>query len=63
MHFNPQDHYFKKAKKIGLVARSAFKLQEIDDKYRIFDKNVKSVMDIGCAPGSWLQYAEEKLAY
>lgn len=63
MHFNPQDHYFLKAKKKGLVARSAFKLEEIDEKYRIFDKNVKSVMDIGCAPGSWLQYTEEKLAY
>ncbi len=63
MYFNPQDHYFKKAKKQGLVARSAFKLEEIDEKYRIFDKNVKSVMDIGCAPGSWLQYAEEKLYF
>lgn len=50
MYFNPQDHYFKKAKKQGLVARSAFKLEEIDQKYRIFDKNVQSVMDIGCAP-------------
>jgi 23S rRNA (uridine2552-2'-O)-methyltransferase len=63
MHFNPQDHYFKKAKKKGLVARSAFKLEEIDEKYRIFDKNVTSVLDIWCAPGSWLQYAEEKLAF
>lgn len=60
MYFNPQDHYFKKAKKQWLVARSAFKLEEIDAKYRIFDKNVKSVMDIGCAPGSWLQYVQQK---
>lgn len=61
MQFNPQDHYFKKAKKEGLLARSAFKLEEIDQKYRIFDKNVRTVMDIGCAPGSWLQYTEDKL--
>ncbi len=62
MYFNPQDHYFKKAKKQWLVARSAFKLEEIDTKYRIFDNTITSVMDIGCAPGSWLQYVQEKLA-
>lgn len=61
MYFNPQDHYFKKAKKEWLVARSAFKLEEIDQKYRIFDANVSTVLDIWCAPGSWLQYVEEKL--
>lgn len=62
MYFNPQDHYFKKAKQQWFKARSAFKLEEIDQKYRIFDKNVKTVMDIGCAPGSWLQYVHEKIA-
>jgi len=59
--YNPYDHYFKQAKKEGYKARSAFKLEEIDIKYHIFDKTVKTVMDIGCAPGSWLQYAHQKV--
>lgn len=49
-YFNPQDHYFREAKKHGYKARSAFKLEEIDQKYRIFDAKVKTVLDIGCAP-------------
>ena len=34
--FNPQDHYFKQAKKDGFVARSAYKLEEIDKKFTLF---------------------------
>lgn len=56
-----QDHYFHLAKKQWYVARSAFKLQEIDEKFKFFDRNVRTVIDIGCAPGSWLQYTSRKL--
>lgn len=62
MVFKPQDHYFKEAKKAWYKARSAFKLEEIDQKYHIFDKSVKTVLDIWCAPWSWLQYVQEKMA-
>lgn len=62
MKFKPQDHYFLQAKKEGYKARSIFKLEEINQKYRIFDKQVKTVLDIGCAPGSWLQYVQDLLA-
>jgi len=55
--YNPHDHYFKKAKKEWYKARSAFKLDEIQNKFHIFNRNTKSVIDIGCSPGSWLQYA------
>jgi 23S rRNA (uridine2552-2'-O)-methyltransferase len=55
--FKPQDHYFNEAKKHGYVARSAFKLQEIDEKYQLFGHDTKSVIDIGCSPWSWIQYA------
>jgi len=55
--FNFQDHYFKQAKKEGYKARSVFKLEEIQNKFHIFDKKTKVVMDIGCAPGSRIQYA------
>lgn len=54
MAFNPQDHYFKKAKKEGFLARSAYKLDEIQKKYRILKPNQK-VLDLGCAPGAWSQ--------
>ena len=55
--YNPYDHYFNKAKKAGFKARSAFKLEEIQNKFHIFDKRTKTVVDIGCSPGSWLQYS------
>lgn len=58
--YRPQDDYFKKAKKVGYVARSAFKLEEIDKKYRLYKKGFH-VLDLGCAPGSWLQYASSKV--
>ncbi|MEQ1665771.1 MAG: RlmE family RNA methyltransferase [Bdellovibrionales bacterium] len=54
MAYDPQDHYFKKAKKEGFLARSAYKLDEIQLKYRIIRQNDK-VLDLGCAPGAWSQ--------
>lgn len=55
--FNFQDHYFKQAKKEWYKARSAFKLEELQNKFHLFDKHTKTILDIGCAPGSWMQYA------
>lgn len=54
MGFNPQDHFFKKAKKEGFLARSAYKLEEIQKRHKILKKNDK-VLDLGCAPGAWSQ--------
>jgi len=55
--FNPQDFYFKKAKKEGYKARSVFKLEEIDKKYNFFSKQKPlNILDIWCAPWSWVQY-------
>ncbi len=59
--YNPYDHYFNKAKKEWYKARSAFKLEAIQDKFHIFDKKVHTVIDVWCAPGSWLQYASAQL--
>ena len=56
MSFKVKDHYFKKAKKGNFVARSIFKLEEIDKKFKILKKNM-NVLDLGYHPGSWLQYA------
>ena len=51
-----QDHYSRKAKKEQFPARSVFKLEEIQKKYNIIKKG-DAVLDLGCAPGSWLLYA------
>ena len=55
--FKYQDHYFKKAQEQWFKARSAFKLEEIQDKFHIFDKTTRTILDIWCAPWSWIQYA------
>ncbi len=60
--YNPYDFYFKQAKKKWYKARSVFKLEEIDKKYKIFTSKEKYVLDIGCAPGSWIQYIYSRLS-
>ncbi len=53
-----QDHYTRKAKAEKYPARSVYKLQEIQKKFRIIAKGAR-VLDLGCAPGSWLIYAAQ----
>lgn len=60
MAYNPKDYYFKQAKKENYAARAVFKIQEIDQKFRIFKPGQK-VLDLGAAPGSWSQYAAKKV--
>ena len=50
-----KDIYVRQSKVDGYRARSAYKLKEIDEKFRIFKGGI-SVVDIGAAPGSWSQY-------
>ena len=51
-----RDTYVRQSKVDGYRARSAYKLIEIDEKFKIF-KGGLTVIDIGAAPGSWSQYA------
>lgn len=60
MNYNPRDHYFKKAKEQNFVARSVFKLEEIDQKLKIIHTNQK-ILDLGASPGSWSQYCSKKI--
>jgi 23S rRNA (uridine2552-2'-O)-methyltransferase len=53
-----EDHYARRARKEHFPARSVYKLKEMQQKYRIIKKGDK-VLDLGCAPGSWLIYAAE----
>ncbi len=50
-----RDIYVRQSKVEGYRARSAYKIKEIDEKFKIF-KGGMSVVDIGAAPGSWSQY-------
>jgi 23S rRNA (uridine2552-2'-O)-methyltransferase len=53
-----EDHYARQAKKERFPARSVYKLQEIQKKYKLIKKG-DIVLDLGCAPGSWLLYAAD----
>ena len=50
-----RDIYVRQSQVDGYRARSAYKLIEIDEKFKIF-KNGMSVIDLGASPGSWSQY-------
>jgi 23S rRNA (uridine2552-2'-O)-methyltransferase len=54
------DYYFLKAKKENYSARSVYKLQEIQSKYKVI-KAGDRVLDLGCAPGSWSEFTAEIL--
>ena len=54
------EFYTMLAKKEGYPARSVYKLKEIDEKYKII-KESNRVLDLGCAPGSWLLYISQKV--
>ena len=53
------DNYVKKANQAGYRARAAFKLEEIDSKYKLIKPGMR-VLDLGAAPGSWSQVAIQK---
>ncbi|KAH7149736.1 FtsJ-like methyltransferase-domain-containing protein [Dactylonectria estremocensis] len=55
-----RDSFARDAKVQGLKSRAAFKLLEMDAKYRIFKGNGQTVIDLGYAPGSWSQVAIER---
>jgi 23S rRNA (uridine2552-2'-O)-methyltransferase len=54
------DVFHRRAKQQGFAARSVFKLEEIDQRVHLFKAGGR-VLDLGCRPGSWLQYAHTKV--
>ncbi|MCS6905861.1 MAG: RlmE family RNA methyltransferase [Bacteroidia bacterium] len=60
MSYKPHDFYFKKAKSENYLARSVYKLKEINERFKIFRKGQR-VLDLGAAPGSWSQYAAQEV--
>jgi 23S rRNA (uridine2552-2'-O)-methyltransferase len=57
---NRHDEFHQRAKKEGFAARAVYKLEEIDHKYPLF-RTGGAVLDLGCRPGSWLQYAAKQV--
>ena len=60
LHERKDEHYYNKAKEEGYRSRASFKLKQINNKYKIFE-NAKNVLDLGAAPGGWLQVASEEI--
>ncbi len=56
---NYQDHFFKKAKMSGYRSRSAFKLIELNKKFKFLRNNI-NILDVGSFPGGWCQVIKEK---
>ena len=54
------DPYVKRAKAEGYRGRAAFKILELDDKYRFLVPGAR-VVDLGCAPGGWCQVAVKRV--
>ena len=50
------DPYYQRAKKENFAGRAVYKLKELDDRFHVLKTGAK-VLDLGCWPGSWLQYA------
>jgi len=54
------DHLTRRAKTENYPARSVYKLEEIQKKFKVM-KSAGQVLDLGCAPGSWLLYAAKQV--
>ncbi|NIN66774.1 MAG: 23S rRNA (uridine(2552)-2'-O)-methyltransferase, partial [Anaerolineae bacterium] len=61
MHERRNDHYHQRAKEEGYRSRASYKLKQIHNRFGVFD-DVRYVLDLGAAPGGWLQVAAEHVA-
>ncbi len=55
-----RDVYTREARRAGYRSRAAYKLQQLDERDRLFSR-ARRVLDLGAAPGGWSQYARERL--
>ncbi len=58
--YDRHDHFYRRAKQEGFAARSVYKLDELDAEFKLLHRG-DTVVDLGCAPGSWLQYVEQRI--
>jgi len=55
-----RDYYYRKAKQLDYRSRASFKLLQLDDRFNLFRPGM-TVVDLGAAPGGWLQVAAERV--
>jgi 23S rRNA (uridine2552-2'-O)-methyltransferase len=55
-----RDYYYRKAKQLDYRSRASFKLMQLDDRFNLFRPGL-TVVDLGAAPGGWLQVAAERV--
>lgn len=55
-----RDHYFRRAKEEKYPARAVYKLQQLDKRFKLLRKGQR-IIDLGAAPGSWSQYAAQRI--
>ena len=60
MAYERKDHFYKRAKKEGFASRAAYKILEIQKKFRIW-KRGSIILDLGSAPGGWLQILSKEV--
>lgn len=60
MSYKPNDHFAQKARREKFAARSVYKLEEIDKRFKIIHAS-DFVLDLGASPGSWAQYVSKKI--
>lgn len=60
MGYERKDAHYRRAKAVGYRARSAWKLAELDDRFRLL-KPGDRLLDLGCWPGAWMQVALERV--
>ncbi|MBL7684463.1 MAG: RlmE family RNA methyltransferase [Deltaproteobacteria bacterium] len=58
--YERKDRYYKKAKEAGHASRAIFKLDEIDQRFHLIQAQDR-ILELGCAPGGWLQYLAKKI--
>ncbi len=62
MSYKRADHFSRRAQREGYAARSVYKLQEMQKKWKLLQAGLR-VLDLGCAPGSWSRYAYEQIGF
>ena len=55
-----EDHFTRRARDEKWLARSVYKLEEIDRRYKLINKG-RRILDLGCYPGSWSQYCTRRV--
>ncbi len=60
MAFNRKDSYYKQAKREGKRSRAIYKIEEIDQRFRFFKRGQK-ILELGAAPGGWMEYIARRV--